>query len=101
MSCIIESQPLKLQTTITDDGAVLTAPLTSAFYDYWIPGNYSSTATGTWNATILDAAAGTIEYDIPVDTLTGGVWKIQARAISGGLTFPACMDTVTVTYSGS
>ena len=102
MSCIYENQPLKLETTITVDGASPPNPVTAADYDYWIPTNFTNTPTGTWRATIDNGTTGDISYEIAADVLTpAGEWKVQANATSGGLEYPACMDTFTVKALGS
>ena len=102
MSCIYQNQSLKIESTITIDGAAPTDPITAAVYRYWIPGNNTAINDGEWTATILDGAAGTIEYQIPENILTtSGIWKTQTIATSGGLTYPACMDTFTIKALGS
>ena len=101
MSCIYTDQPLKLESTITVDGAAPENNITAAAYSYWIPGNNAITASGSWTATIIEAGTGEIEYDIAADTLTAGLWKTQVIATSGGLTFPACLDSFTVKVRGS
>lgn len=101
MSCINENDPLKLETTITENGGVITSPLTEASYDYWEPGNNTGVKSGNWVATIIDANTGEIEYDIPSDILTDGIWKIQSKGTIAGLSYKACMDTITVKAIGS
>ena len=103
---IIVNQPLKLSDTFTVNGATISAPLTAAVYDYWKPSNNTTTKSGTWTATILDANAGTVEYDIPeniLDEVTSGStkWKTQLNGTIGGLTFPADAYCFEVVYRGA
>ena len=100
MSCITEDQPLKLTATITANSAALTNQLTAAEFQYYANGNYTDTPTGTWEATILDANTGTIEYNIPENILKSGIWRVQTFGTTGGLKFPACAQQLTVYDKG-
>ena len=102
MSCIYENQPLLLESTITIDGLAPENIITSALYDYWVPGNNTSTPSGTWIAAIIDGSTGEIEYQIESNILsTPGIWKTQTRATSAGLEYPSCMDSFIVNPIGS
>lgn len=99
------NQPLKLSDTFTINGAAITGPLTAAYYDYWKPSNNTVTPSGQWTATILDANAGTVEYDIPANTLDESTnvntkWKTQLNGTIGGLVFPADPYCFDVDYRG-
>lgn len=86
---IFENQPLTLESTVKDDGVVVDLTgATSVKYYYWEPG-VSGAPSGSHTATIIDAAAGTIEFDILKDTLTLGEWKFRGTAIFSNGEFPA------------
>lgn len=99
------NQPLKLEDTFTVNGAAITSPLTAAYYDYWKPSNGTTTPSGQWTATILDANAGTVEYDIPENILNESTnddrkWKTQLNGTVDGLTYPADAYPFDVDYRG-
>lgn len=93
---IFENQPVKLTSTIKDGGVAVDITGGTAKYRYWEPG-VSGTPSGEYAATILDAEAGTIEYDIPRDILTVGVWSFRGIIEFANGIFPADkVETITV-----
>ena len=98
---IFTDQPLKLESTVTVNGATVPDPVTAATYEFWKPGNTTDTPTGTWTADIVDENTGEISYNILANVLDEpGIWKLQATATVGGLTYPSEVDSLTVKSRG-
>ena len=81
---IFVNQPLKLKSQIKQKA--IPVPLTGATakYLYWEPGTATTAqADGEYQATVINAEDGIIEYNIPQDTLTEGQWTFRGVAVFG------------------
>lgn len=81
---IFENQPLKLKSQVKQKAIPVNITGASAKYLYWQPGTASTDPPdGEFEATVLNAESGTIEYDIPQDILTVGEWTFRGVAVFG------------------
>jgi len=88
MSIGVINDPLKLESIFKIDGVATDLTGEEAFFDYYIPGNATSTPDGTWSAVVETGITGAFYYDIPQDTLNSvGVWKFQPSGTNGGNTY--------------
>lgn len=86
---IFEKQPLKLVSTIRERGVIVDlTEAESVKYYYWEPG-VTGEPSGEYNATILDATGGTVEYPIEKDILTIGDWYFRGAAVFANGEIPA------------
>lgn len=102
MSKIYVGQKIGLETTFTDDDGVVNLTGGTVAYEYYLPGNSTNTEDGTISGSIVDAATGTAEGEIPVATNdTSGQWRVQAVATVAGDTYRAETTCFTVYPKGA
>jgi hypothetical protein len=72
-------QSVLIETTFTEAGAAVDISGGTVTFDYWVPGNSTSTPDGTITGTIVDATAGEAEGEIDgALTVTPGLYRVQS-----------------------
>lgn len=99
---IVVGQKIGLEATITESGTAIDISGGSVAFDYWIPGNKTSTPDGSIEGTIESGPDGTVSGELPASINTSsGIWRFQASVTISGDTYRACATTQDVKPVGA